>query len=138
MSTWRPRSLFISHSWSYGSASAGLVALLDAAPQFQYQTYSVPTNDPVHHAPNIEALNDAIKNQMLFCDVVLIMAGKFTTYHKWILREIAIAKKDYRKPIVAIRHWSREQVSPAVLTAADRVVGWNTKSIVSAICELDP
>lgn len=138
MPTLKSRSLFISHSWSYGDAYERLVALLDAAPNFQYKNYSVPKDDPVHNAPNVEALYKAIKNQMVFCDVVLIMAGKYATYSKWIEREIQIAKKEYSKPIVAIRPWANEQVSSVVSDAADRLVGWNTSSIVSAIRELDP
>lgn len=138
MPTVKSRSLFISHSWSYGDAYEKLVSFLDAAPNFRYKNYSVPKNDPVHNAPTVEALYNAIKNQMVFCDVVLIMAGKYATYSKWIQREIQIAKKDYSKPILAIRPWANEQVSSVVLKAADRLVGWNTNSIVSAIRELDP
>ena len=138
MPTLKSRSLFISHSWSYGDTYEKLVSLLNAAPNFQYKNYSVPKDDPVHNAPNAEALYKAIKNQMVFCGVVLIMAGKYATYSKWIQREIQIAKKDYRKPIVAIRPWANEQVSSVVSDAADRLVGWNTSSIVSAIRELDP
>ena len=138
MPTLKSRSLFISHSWTYGDAYEKLVALLDAAPNFVYKNYSVPKNDPVHNAPNIEALYQAIKNQMVFCDVVLIMAGKYATYSKWIQREIQIAKRDYTKPVVAIRPWANEQVSSVVSDAADRLVGWNTSSIVSSIRELDP
>ncbi len=138
MSALRCRSLFISHSWSYGDAYERLVDLLDAARRFRYQTCSVPKNDPVHNAPNIEALYDAIKNQMLFCNVVLIMAGRNATYNKWIARELRVAKRDFRKPIVAVRHWNHEWVSPMLSLAADRLVGWDTQSIVSAIRELDP
>lgn len=134
----KSRSLFISHSWSYGDAYEKLVAFLDSAPNFQYKNYSVPKNDPVHNAPNLAALYEAIKKQMVFCDVVLIMAGKYATYSKWIQREIQIAKQDYSKPIVAIRPWANEQVSSVVSDSADRLVGWNTNSIVTAIRELDP
>lgn len=134
----KSRSLFISHSWSYGDAYEKLVALLDAAPNFRYKNYSVPRNDPVHNAPNVEALYKAIRNQMVFCDVILIMAGKYATYSKWIARELQIAKQDFNKPVVGIRPWANEQVSSVVSSAADRLVGWNTSSIVSAIRELDP
>jgi len=135
----KSRSLFISHSWSHGKAYEGLVRLLDAAHNFQYRNYSVPKNDPVHNAPNVDALYRAIQKQMAFCDVVLIMAGKYATYSKWIQREIQIAK-GYTKPkaIVAIRPWANEQVSSVVSNAADRLVSWSTASIVSAIRELDP
>lgn len=135
----KSRSLFISHSWSYGDAYDGLVKLLNAAHNFQYRNYSVPKNDPVHNAPNVDALYRAIQNQMVFCDVVLIMAGKYATYSKWIQREIQIAKGyTTPKPIVAIRPWASEQVSSVVSNAADRLVNWSTASIVSAIRELDP
>jgi len=135
----KSRSLFISHSWSYGDDYEKLVKLLDAAHHFQYRNYSVPKNDPVHNAPNVDALYRAIQKQMAFCDVVLIMAGKYATYSKWIQREIQIAK-GYTKPkaIVAIRPWANEQVSSVVSNAADRLVSWSTASIVSAIRELDP
>jgi hypothetical protein len=138
MPSLKSRNLFISHSWSYGDAYEKLVALLDAAPNFRYGNYSVPKDNPVHNAPNVEALYRAIKNQMVFYNVVLIMAGKYATYSKWIQREIQIAKKDFDKPIVAIRPWANEQVSSVVSEAADRLVGWNTSSIVAAIRELDP
>jgi hypothetical protein len=134
----KSRSLFISHSWAYGDAYEKLVALLDAAPNFRYRNYSVPKDDPVHNAPNVDALYKAIKNQMVFCDVVLIMAGKYATYSKWIQREIQIAKSDFSKPIVGIRPWANAQVSSVVSNAADRLVSWNTNSIVAAIRELDP
>ena len=138
MPTLKSRSLFISHSWSYGDTYEKLVSLLNAASNFVYKNYSVPKNDPVHNAPNEAALYQAIKNQMVFCDVVLIMAGKYATYSKWIQNEIKIAKGDYTKPIVGIRPWANEQVSSVVTDAADQIVSWNTSSIVSAIRDLDP
>lgn len=135
----KSRNLFISHSWTYGDAYDRLVDLLNAAPNFQYRNYSVPKDDPVHNAPTTAALERAIENQMRFCDVVLIMAGKYATYSKWIQREIQIARGYTRaKPIVAIRPWANEQVSSVVSDAADRLVSWSTNSIVSAIRELDP
>jgi len=135
----KSRNLFISHSWAYGDAYEKLVKLLNAAPNFVYKNYSVPKNDPVHNAPNVDALYKAIQGQMVFCDVVLIMAGKYATYSKWIQREIEIAKA-YSSPkqIVAIRPWANEQVSSVVSKAADRLASWSTTSIVSAIRELDP
>lgn len=138
MPTLKSRSLFISHSWAYGDAYDRLIDLLDAAPHFRYKDYSVPRNDPVHDAPNVDALYKAIRNQMIFCDVVLIMAGKYATYSKWIDREIQIAKRDFSKPIVGVRPWASTQVSSVVSNAADRMVSWNTSSIVAAIRALDP
>lgn len=75
---------------------------------------------------------------MIFCDVVLIMAGKYATFSKWIQREIQIAKVDFDKPIIAIKPWANSQTSSVVSRAADKIVNWNTKSIVDAIREFAP
>ena len=75
----KSRNLFISHSWTYSDAYEGLVSLLNAAPNFLYKNYSVPRSDPIHNAPNTAALAMAIESKMRFCDVVIIMAGKYAT-----------------------------------------------------------
>ena len=134
----KTRNLFISHSWSYGNAYDLLVGLLNRAPNFAYRDYSVPKDDPIHNAPNTDALEDAIKNQIRSCSVVLIMAGKYATYSKWIQKEIHIAQNDYDKPIVAICPWGSEQISSVVRDAADEIAKWNTQSIVDAIRSVAP
>ena len=133
----RTHNLFISHSWSYGDAYTRLVRLLDDAPGFSYRNYSVPKDDPVHNAPTATALREAIKRQMVFCSVVIVVAGKYATFSDWIQREIEIAKGDFDKPILGIREHGSTQVSSVVSDAADLMCSWSTSSIVSAIRELD-
>jgi hypothetical protein len=41
--------------------------------------------------------------------VVLILAGVYATYSKWIDAEIRIAK-EYGKPIIAIEPWGSEEL----------------------------
>lgn len=132
------RNLFISHSWAYGDAYQKLVKMLDDAPRFVYSNYSVPKNDPVHNAPSKQALYDAIKAKVRFCDVVIIMAGVYSTYSEWINKEIKIAKTDFSKPILAVKPWANKRVSTTVANAADAIAAWNSSSIVSAIRRLDP
>lgn len=132
------RNLFISHSWAYGDAYQKLVKMLDDASRFVYSNYSVPKNDPVHNAPSKQALYDAIKAKVRFCDVVIIMAGVYSTYSEWINKEIKIAKTDFSKPILAVKPWANKRVSTTVSNAADEVAAWNSSSIVSAIRRLDP
>lgn len=131
-------NLFISHSWSYGAEYERFCALLDTAPGFFYRNYSVPRDDPVHHARSTQELYDAIWQQMTFCHVVVILAGKYATFSKWIDREIRCATEDLRKPILAVRPWGSEQVSSVVAESADLLVNWSTSSIVSGIRELAP
>ena len=131
-------NLFISHSWRYSDAYERLVALLKKRQYFEFRDYSVPLNDPIHNAPNTTALRQAISNHMQPCHVVLIMAGVYATYSKWINIEINLAKNGFSraKPIIAIRPWGAEHISVPVSAAADTIVGWNTESIVRAIREL--
>jgi len=132
-------NVFISHSWNYGDAYDKLVNMLDKADRFSYRNYSVPKDSPVHNASTDKELLDAIKERMQFCDVVLILAGVYSTYSKWINKEIQLASNGFTspKPIIAIQPWDSEKTSRIVKDNADKIVGWNTDPIVSAIRELD-
>lgn len=134
----RTRNLFISHSWSYGSQYQQLVNLLQKRRYFDFRNYSVPLGDPVHNAPTQAALRVAIRNHMQPCHVILILAGVYATYSKWINIEIDLAQSGFvqRKPIIAVRPWGNQRISSTVRDAADREVGWSTESIVKAIREL--
>lgn len=132
----RTRNLFISHSWSYTDAYKKLCNLLNEAPNFSYRNYSVPRDNPIHNTPNEKALYNAIKQRVSFCEIIIIMAGKYSTFSKWIQKEIKIATKDFSKPILAIKPWANTQISSIVRENGDRIVNWNTSSIVSAIREL--
>lgn len=125
-------NLFISHSWTYSDAYEKLVKMLNAKPHFEYKNYSVPKDDPIHRAPYAYQLKEAIKKQMQPASCVLIMAGVYSTYSKWINIEIELAKS-MNKKIIAIAPWGAEKISTVVKNAADEIVRWNTDSIVKAI-----
>lgn len=125
-------NLFISHSWTYSDAYEKLVGMLNNATNFSYKNYSVPKNDPIHNASNASQLKAAIRNQMQHASCVLIMAGVYSTYSKWINIEIELAR-EMGKTIIAIEPWGSQRTSLVVKQSADKVVGWNTSSIVSVI-----
>lgn len=72
---------------------------------------------------------------MRLCHIVLVMAGVYSTYSKWITNEIMAAKRGFTipKPIVAVKPWAQRNLSTVVQQNADVVAGWNTESIISAI-----
>jgi hypothetical protein len=129
--------LFISHSWSYSDAYEKLLKLLNNASNFSYSDYSIPKDDPVHTKGSDNALIDAIKDKMRFCNVILILAGVYSSHSKWIDKEIKIANDEFisKKPIIAIEPWGSEKTSQIVKDSADIVVGWSTSSVVDAIRE---
>lgn len=90
-------NLFISHSWAYGDAYDKLVGMLDAKSYFDYKNYSVTKNDPIHNAANAQQLKEAIRRQIQPASCVLILAGVYSTYSKWINIEIELAQSMGKK-----------------------------------------
>lgn len=128
-------NLFISHSWSYGDQYSRLVELLNAAPNFEYKNYSVPKDNPIHNAPYDWQLRAAIKEQMSHASCVLVLAGVYSTYSKWINIELDLAQTGFNTPkkIIAIEPWGLERTSTVVKTSANTIVKWQTSSIIKAI-----
>ncbi len=124
--------LFISHSWAYGDAYEKLVRMLNNKPYFKYKNYSVPKDSPIHNAPSDRALRIAIEEQIRRSSCVLVLAGVYSTYSKWINIEIEIARS-LGKKIIAIEPWASERTSQFVKNNADYIVRWNIDSIVSVI-----
>lgn len=125
----RTYNLFISHSWKHERQYHGLENLLKS---FGFNNYSVPKDDPIHNAGNDAQLQQAIKNQMSPCSAVIVLAGVYATYSKWINKEIDLAKGGLAKggfikpkPVIAVRPWGNQRISKKVRDAADRLVGWN-------------
>ncbi|MEZ2354915.1 TIR domain-containing protein, partial [Caballeronia sp. RCC_10] len=86
-------NLLISHSWKYSDAYDRLVALLQNRGYFDFRNYSVPRIDPIIDAVGDVALERAIRDQMRPCHAMLILGGVYSTYSKWINKEIALAKE---------------------------------------------
>jgi hypothetical protein len=63
------------------------------------------------------------------------MGGVYSTYSKWINKEILIANESFSipKPIIGIKPWGQTNISTKVQENAVEIVGWNTESIVAAI-----
>ncbi|MDD9858850.1 MAG: TIR domain-containing protein [Nitrospira sp.] len=128
-------NLFISHSWAHSDNYQKLESLLRKRSYFEFKDYSVPKNDPIHTNGTDRQLYDAILRKMQPCSVILILAGVYSTYSKWIEKEIKIAKEEFsvQKPIIAIEPRGSERTSQIIKNNADRIVGWNTNSVVDAI-----
>ena len=124
--------LLIGPTWSYSDAYDGSVNLLNSSLYFDYKNYSVPKDDPIHDAEDDHQLKEAIKNQMQHASCVLILAGIYSTYSKWINIEIELAQ-EMGKKIIAVEPWDSEKTSRVVKNAADVIVKWRTDSIISTI-----
>ncbi len=126
--------LLISHSWNYGDAYEKMIKMFESE-KLKYYNHSVPKNDPIHTNGTDKELEAAITNKIKGTSCIIILAGMYSTYSKWINKEIKIAKA-YGKPIIAVQPWASERTSKVVKDNADIIVKWQGKSIVNAIKEL--
>ena len=126
--------LFISHSWDYGDAYDKVISFLEQE-KLVYFNHSVPKDDPIHTNGTDKQLLDAIENKIIGTNCIVILAGVYSSYSKWIKKEIEIAKQ-YNKPIIAVEPWDSEKTSVIVKESADVIVKWQSKSIVNAIKQL--
>lgn len=123
--------IFISHSWAY-SAQYDKVEEFLKKEGIQYYNHSVPKDDPVHTNGSDRQLREKIDAKIKGCSCVIILAGVYATYSKWINIEIELAQ-NYNKPIIAVQPWGAERTSTVVKNAADIIVGWNAKSVANAV-----
>lgn len=100
-----------------------------------YYDHSVPPNDPIHTNGTDKQLREAIDAKIKGTSCVIILAGVYSTYSRWINEEIAIANS-YGKPIIAVEPWAAEKTSKTVKDNAHRIVKWQGKSLTDAIKDL--
>lgn len=123
--------VFVSHAWTYSNEYYRLTKMLDEAPDFSWQNYSVPEHDPLHQRTKKD-LEQALYNQIRPTHIVIVLAGMYVPYREWIQKEIDIAL-EMNKPIIGVKPWGSERIPQDVQDVAKEIVGWNTSSIISAI-----
>lgn len=126
--------LFISHSWAYGDAYDKMIKFFEDQ-NLDYYDHSVPKDDPIHTNGTNKQLEEAIDAKIKGTSCIVILAGVYASYSKWIQKEIDIAIS-YGKPIIAVEPWDSDKTSKVVKDNADKIVKWQSKSVVDAIKEL--
>ncbi len=89
--------------------------------------------NPIHF-DNVYYIRRQLSERIKSSDIVLGVAGIYASYSDWMEWELNKAK-EYNKPILGIVPWGNERVSTVVRNKADKIVRWNTDSIVDAIRE---
>lgn len=134
MPTLRTYSAFICHDWEYSDEYYRICDLLDRAPSFRWRNLSVPEHDPLD---TDDMLQKNLRDQIRPADVMLVLAGMYTTRSKWMDWEMAFARR-IGKSIIGVRPWGNVRVPLIVQRNADLVVGWNTGTIIAAIRRYAP
>ena len=126
----RTYNLFISHAWQYNDDYYTVVNWLSQS-SLDYRNYSVPQHDPLDVRTNA-GLENALTNQIKPASIVIIIAGMYDAYSKWIGYEIDEAKR-MGKTIIGIRPRGQQRIPLKVQQAATEMVGWNSSSLINAI-----
>lgn len=83
------------------------------------------------------ALKEEIRGQIRPVQCVIVLAGMYAAHSDWIQFEIDFAQF-LQKPILGIVPWGAERTPLSVTKAADKMVYWNSASIVQGIREITP
>ena len=127
-------NVFISHSWDHVSDLMSLRRLLESRGYFHVNFLETPPHDPIN-SQNSAYVKTVIRKHIRESDVVIGMAGVYTTYSEWMKWELDTAIEE-RKPILGVIPWGQINVSSVIQQRAKECVRWNTESIVDAIRRL--
>lgn len=126
--------LFISHCYDYKERYYNVKNMIDES--IYWKNMSVPNHDPLNPKSDRELeqlLDKKIRNSSLF----IIISGMYVSQENriWINKEIDIAMK-YNKKILAIEPWGAERTPLRIQEVADKIVKWQSSSIINGIKEL--
>lgn len=133
--------VFISHSWAYTGHYETLAKWIFeekwnvSGVPIAFFDFSIPRDNPIHFAINENDLRNKIFAEIMQSHIVICPTGMYSTHSKWIGKEIDGAQRMSR-PILGVNPWGQERKSSVVVGAANKVVGWNAKSVVGGIWEL--
>jgi len=126
--------LFISHSWSYSERYNAMVNLLNNRPYFTFSNYSVPETKAFGVMAKYK-MEDELRDQIKPVNCVIIIGGMWANHSDWIKFEMDYAKS-IGKPILGVRPRGALAMPLSVTLACDKVVYWNSDSIVAGIREI--
>lgn len=128
--------LFISHAWNYSDKYDRAVRFINDASNFRWTNYSVPI-DKKFERMSRSNLEEELRQQIRPVQCVVVLAGMYAAHSDWIQFEIDFARY-LKKPILGIVPWGAQRTPIFVSLAANKMVKWNSSSIVDGIREITP
>ena len=115
-----------------------MINLLNNANNFSYYNYSAPKEKPLFPDGTPFSNSDIAKkitDKISPSQITIVISGMYVQYKDWIKYEIDESIR-IGKPILGIRPYGNSNIPTYVSDNANKIVNWNTDSIVSAIREL--
>ncbi len=128
--------IFLSYSWAEQDGTERITSLMEnyrlATEDFAYEYYSVSKDDPVQFLPSNKALAAAIETQMKEASCLVILAGVFEEYRRWLNLELETAKK-LKIPVILVEAVDPKHTNFKEKRAAVATVKWDVKELGDAI-----
>lgn len=128
--------VFLSHSWVEQDGVERITSLMEAyrlkTAEFAYEYYSVSKDDPSQFLPSNKALTLSIEKQMEPCCCIIMLAGVFEEFKRWINLELDAAKK-LGLPIILVEAVDPKHTSHKEKRAAVEIVNWDATQLGDAI-----
>ena len=120
--------IFLSYSWAEQDGTERITSLMEnyrlRTEDFAYEYYSVSKDDPVQFLPSNKALASAIETQMKQCSCLIILAGVYEEFTRWINLELDAAKK-LKIPVILVEAVSPKHTNFKEKRAACATVKWD-------------
>lgn len=122
----------ISHSWHYNEHYNKVVNWLnEGLGETEWRNLSVSADNPLDTTTDRE-LKEKLSNRVRLSSAIIVLAGMYASYSKWIDYEIDEAIR-MNKVIIGVRPWGQERIPKKISDNATIIVGWNKNSVVSAV-----
>lgn len=123
--------LLISHSWSYQGHYETVKGWLNSSSLFKWSNHSISADNPFNSSTDKE-LKEKLTRQISGCSAVIVVAGMYSNYSKWIDYEIDEAVR-MNKPIIALKPWGSERTPSKIQTNATVLINWSSAGLLSAV-----
>lgn len=125
-------NLMISHSWHYNEHYNKVVNWLnEGLGETEWKNLSVSADNPLDTTTDRE-LKEKLSNRVRLSSAIIVLAGMYASYSKWIDYEIDEAIR-MNKVIIGVRPWGQERIPKKISDNATITVGWNKNSVVNAV-----
>lgn len=112
--------------------------MIDSVPGFTWRDYSAPRDYPVvdrNSDTGRNRLRALLRERVRLSSCFILAAGMYVDHRYWVQAEIEFAR-EYGKPILGVQRRGQQRTPDTVYQVSDKVVAWNSMSIVNAIREL--
>lgn len=123
--------VYVCHSWSHVDDLEKLRELLNERGYFNIEFKEHSPQEPINSL-NAAYVKQRLKKSILESDIVIGLAGIYSSHSDWITWELDMALLN-SIPIIGVIPKNQVRVSQTVSTRSIINVEWNAESIVSAI-----